>query len=125
MTETNPQTPTVLSPHVEEPIEGLPPGFGEGITGKIAFWIAVSFSAFQLWTAAYGNMPSQVVRAMHVAFLLLLGFALLANLRANTQAGKIWFWTLGGLGFLTGIYNWVEYVPLISHGVGGGYQRAG
>lgn len=114
MTETSQQTPTILSPHVEEPIEGLPAGFGQGITGKIAFWIAVSFSAFQLWTAAYGNLPSQVVRAMHVAFLLLLGFALLANLRATTQAGKIWFWTLGGLGFLTGIYNWVEYVPLIS-----------
>ena len=54
-------------------------------------------------------LPSQVVRAMHVGFLLLLGFGLLANLRAQLAAGKVWFWTLGGLGFLTGLYNWVEY----------------
>ncbi len=113
MTETQHQTTTVISPNVEEPIEGLPPGFGEGIAGKIAFWIAVAFSAFQLYTAAYGALPSQVVRAMHVGFLLLLGFALIANLRAKTTAGKAWFWLLGIVGFLTGIYNWAEYVPLI------------
>ena len=105
---------TVLSPTAEEPIEGLPPGWGEGLAGRMAFLIAIAFSAFQLWTAAYGTLPSQVVRAMHVGFLLLLGFALIANLRAKTQAGKIWFWTLGILGFATGIYNWIEYVPLIS-----------
>lgn len=105
--------PTVLSPEVEEAIEGLPPGFGEGLAGRIAFGIAVAFSGFQLWTAAYGNLPSQVVRAMHVGFLLLLGFALLANLRAKGTVGKAWFWTLGVLGFLTGIYNWVFYFDLI------------
>ena len=54
-------------------------------------------------------LPSQVVRAMHVGFLLLLGFVLIANLRAKTQAGKVWFWSLAVAGFLTGIYNWVFY----------------
>src|SRR4051794_36947214 len=93
--------PTILAP-AEEPIEGLPPGFGEGVAGKIAFGIAVAFSAFQIYAAAYGNLPSQVVRAMHVGFLLLLGFALIANLRARTTAGKAWFWLLGIAGFLTG-----------------------
>ena len=80
-------------------VEGLPPGFGDGLGGQVAFAIAVAFSAFQLYTAAYGNLPSQVVRAMHVGFLLLLGFALIANLRATTPAGKAWFWALGVLGF--------------------------
>ncbi|EHK58888.1 TRAP transporter permease [Allomesorhizobium alhagi] len=109
----NVDTPTILSPSVEEPIEGLPPGFGEGVAGRIVFWIAVSFSAFQLYTAAYGNLPSQVVRAMHVGFLLLLGFALIATLRARTPVGKAWFWTLAILGFLTGVYNWVFYNDII------------
>ncbi|MFU0507909.1 TRAP transporter permease [Pseudaminobacter sp. NGMCC 1.201702] len=113
MTETSQQTQTFLSSEPEEAVEGLPPGFGEGIAGRIAFWIAVTFSAFQLYTAAYGTLPSQIVRAMHVGFLLLLGFALLANLRATTVAGKIWFWLLGALGFATGVYNWVEYNALI------------
>jgi TRAP transporter 4TM/12TM fusion protein len=94
-------------------VEGLAAGFGEGRAGRAAFGIAVAFSAFQLYTAAYGNLPSQVVRAMHVGFLLLLGFALIANLRARTRAAKAWFWTLGMLGFLTGVYNWVFYIDLI------------
>src|SRR5690606_29051221 len=101
-------------PHsAEEPIEGLPAGFGKGILGKAAFWIAFAFSLFQLWSAAYGTLPSQVVRAMHVGFLLLLGFALLGNLVAKTRSGMAWFWALGILGFLTGVYQWVNYVPLI------------
>ena len=27
-------------PEHEEALEGLPPGFGDGLSGKIAFWIA-------------------------------------------------------------------------------------
>ena len=102
------------APHsAEEAIEGLPAGFGDGLSGRIAFWIAFTFSLFQLWTAAYGTLASQVVRAMHVGFLLLLGFVLFGNLVAKTKAGKIWFWTLGVVGFLTGIYNWIFYEELI------------
>ncbi|KKX28325.1 TRAP transporter permease [Rhizobium sp. LC145] len=112
MSATAMQSPN--APHsAEEAIEGLPAGFGEGLTGRIAFWIAFVFTAFQIWTAAYGTLPSQVVRAMHVGFLLLLGFALFGNLVAKTPAGKAWFWGLGIIGFLTGIYNWVFYVDLI------------
>jgi TRAP transporter 4TM/12TM fusion protein len=98
---------------VEAPVEELPPGFGGGLAGRAAFGIAVAFSAFQLWTAAYGSLPSQVVRAMHVGFLLLLGFALIGNLRARSAAGRAWFWALGLLGFGTGLYNWVFYEELI------------
>ena len=63
-------------------------------------------------TAAYGSLPSQVVRAMHVGFLLLLGFACWP-ISKPCRRRQVWFWSLGILGFLTGIYNWVEYVPLI------------
>ncbi|ESY76677.1 C4-dicarboxylate ABC transporter [Mesorhizobium sp. LNHC221B00] len=100
-------------PVAEEQVEGLPPGFGDGIAGKAAFVIAVAFSAFQIYIAAYGSLPSQVVRAMHVGFLLLLGFALIANLRAKSMAAKTIFWTLGALGFGTGLYNWMFYSDLI------------
>ena len=93
--------------------EGLPPGFGAGISGKIAFGTAIAFALFTLWTAAYGALPSQVVRAMHVGFLLLLTFGLVANLVAKTAPAKAFFWALGVAGFLTGIYNWVFYADLI------------
>ncbi|MDO9307186.1 MAG: TRAP transporter fused permease subunit, partial [Mesorhizobium sp.] len=36
-----------------------------------------------------------------------------ANLRAGTAAGKAWFWLLGGLGFSTGVYNWIFYEDLL------------
>ncbi|SMC43922.1 TRAP transporter permease [Rhizobium sp. RU36D] len=109
-TATSSQT---AAPSAEEAIEGLPSGFGTGMAGRAAFWIAVAFSLFQLWTAAYGTLPSQVVRAMHVGFLLLLGFSLFGNLVAKTVAGRVWFWALGILGFATGLYQWVFYQPLI------------
>ncbi|RWO23058.1 TRAP transporter permease [Mesorhizobium sp.] len=113
MTDAHPETPTVLSPTAEAPLERLPPGFGDGFAGKAAFLIAIAFSVFQIYIAAYGSLPSQVVRAMHVGFLLLLGFGLIANLRATSTPAKAAFWTLGLLGFGTGLYNWVFYADLI------------
>jgi TRAP transporter 4TM/12TM fusion protein len=98
---------------VEEIVEGLPPGFGSGAAGRAAFGIAIAFALFQLWAAAYGTLPSQVVRAMHVGFLLLLGFALVGNLVAKSPLTKTLYWLLGGAGFLTGVYNWVFYADII------------
>ncbi|MBZ9870936.1 TRAP transporter permease [Mesorhizobium sp. BR1-1-9] len=112
-TTTDSKPATFHLPVAEEQVEGLPPGFGDGIAGKAAFAIAVAFSVFQIYVAAYGSIPSQVVRAMHVGFLLLLGFALIANLRAKSVPAKTLFWALGVLGFGTGLYNWVFYTDLI------------
>lgn len=112
-TTTDGKSTTFHLPAVEEQVEGLPPGFGDGIAGKAAFLIAVAFSVFQIYVAAYGSMPSQVVRAMHVGFLLLLGFGLIANLRTKSLPAKAIFWSLGALGFGTGLYNWVFYTDLI------------
>jgi TRAP transporter 4TM/12TM fusion protein len=109
---TLPDSPAVLAP-TEDIVEGLPAGFGSGLTGRAAFGIAIAFALFQLWTAAYGTLPSQVVRAMHVGFLLLLGFALVGNLIARNPISKALFWALGIAGFLTGIYNWVFYADII------------
>lgn len=97
----------------EPPLEGLPEGWGAGWAGRAAFLVAIAFSVFQLVTAVYPALPSQVIRAMHVGFLLLLGFGLLANLRASSAAAKVLLWGLGMLGFLTGVYNWIEYAPLL------------
>jgi TRAP transporter 4TM/12TM fusion protein len=97
----------------EERVEGLPPGFGTGLAGRAAFGIAIAFALFQLWTAAYGTLPSVVVRAMHVGFLLLLAFALLGNLMAKTRLGRGMLWALGVAGFLTGVYQWVFYAQIL------------
>ncbi|MBD3788129.1 MAG: TRAP transporter permease [Sphingomonadales bacterium] len=94
-------------------LEGLPPGFGEGLAGKIAFWIAVAFSLFQIFVAAYGKLPSQTIRALHVGFLVLLGCILIANLVSKSTVSKAWYWAIGIAGMGTGIYNWVFYHDLM------------
>ncbi|RJL18174.1 TRAP transporter permease [Paracoccus siganidrum] len=97
----------------EEQIEGLPAGFGEGLPGRIAYWIALTFSLFQIWIAAYGPLASQIVRAMHVGFLLLLGFVLIGNLLARNRVSQGFYWLLGIAGFATGVYNWVFYRDIL------------
>lgn len=101
------------TPSAEEAIEGLPPGFGTGFAGQAAYGIAFAFSLFQIWVAAYGLLASQIVRAMHVGFVLLLGFALIANLLAKSPLSKAFYWTAGILGFGTGLYNWLFYKDLL------------
>ncbi len=86
--------------------------WGHGTPARLAFAIAILFSVFQLWTAAYSPLPSQVVRSVHVGFLLLLTLALLANARPGGVA--FWRdWALGVLGFLLGLYHWVYHDELI------------
>ena len=50
----------------------LPAGWGEGFSGRLLFWIAVLFSSFQIYTAIYAPLATQVQRALHVGFLILV-----------------------------------------------------
>jgi TRAP transporter 4TM/12TM fusion protein len=87
--------------------------FGDDVTGRVIFWIAVTFSCFQIFTAAWAILPSQVVRSVHVGFLLLLLFALIAG---KTPAGSVrylFFWALAIFSFAISLYHWVFYVDLI------------
>ncbi len=87
--------------------------WGKGWPGRVLFGIAVSFSAFQLYTAAYSPLPSQIVRAVHVGFLLLVALGLFAN-RQGPSSFAFWRdWALGALAFLVGLYHWVFYEDLI------------
>lgn len=92
---------------------GIPDGFGSGRTERTLFWIAVAFSTFQIFTAAYSILPSQVVRAVHVGFLLLLVFPLLEAARPEKRGRQILAWVLGLLGVGTAAYQWVFYGDLI------------
>lgn len=82
--------------------------------GKVLFWIAVAFSVYQLASAAHIiNLPSQVVRAFHVGFLVLLTFPLVAAMTGKPLPVRILAWALGILGMSVAFYQWWEYVPLI------------
>ncbi|WP_374655967.1 TRAP transporter permease [Dongia sp.] len=98
--------------------DALAADFPAGREGRLLFWIAFAFSVFQLATAAHAvNLPSQVVRAVHVAFLILLALPLLSAVRNHPPATKALFWLLGGLGMAVGVYQWLFYEDLL--------QRAG
>ena len=47
-----------------------------GMPGTIIALIAISFSLFHLYTAAFGMLPAQQQRAVHLSFVFLLVFLL-------------------------------------------------
>ena len=102
----------VATASAEGPAGPLAAEFGTSWEGRLLFWIAVAFSAYQLATAAHLlNLPSQVVRALHVGFLMLLGLPFVALL--SGRAVKTVSWVLGLLGFAVGLYQWVFYEDLL------------
>ncbi|HUH39282.1 MAG TPA: TRAP transporter permease [Castellaniella sp.] len=72
---------------------------------RAVFWIAVAFSCFQVWTAAYSPISSQVVRAIHVGFVLLMIFSLYPGKVGRT--GVVLSWAVGLIGFGTSFYHWI------------------
>jgi len=92
----------------------LAESFPTSTEGRILFWIAVAFSTFQIATAAHLlDMASQITRAIHVGFLCLLGFPLIAALRGSGQVWRALAWALAAAGVVVALYQWVEYAPLI------------
>src|ERR1700716_2080467 len=106
----------------EEPIKvefdnfehGFPEGFGPGGWGHLAYVIGIAFAVFQLYVAAFNYLPSQVVRGIHVGFLLLMTFGLIGNFTAKSDFGRAMGWLIGGAGFLCGLYQWIFYADLIA-----------
>jgi TRAP transporter 4TM/12TM fusion protein len=93
---------------------GFPEGFGPGWWAHLAYAVGIAFAVFQLYVAAFNYLPSQVVRGIHVGFLLLMTFGLIGNFTARGNAGRAAGWLIGGVGFLCGIYQWIFYADLIA-----------
>nr|WP_244293917.1 TRAP transporter permease [Pannonibacter carbonis] len=89
-------------------------GFPKTTEGRLLFWIAVAFSAFQIATAAHViDMPSQVVRAVHVGFLGLLAFPLIAAARHAAPAFRGLAWLLAAASVSVAAYQWFDYTELL------------
>src|SRR3569833_3566737 len=93
---------------------GFPEGFGPGGWGWLGYATGIAFAVFQLVVAAWNVLPSQVVRGVHVGFLILMTFGLVANFTAKSNAGRTAGWLIGAVGFLCGLYQWVFYADLIA-----------
>src|SRR5438046_4273478 len=85
---------------------GFPPGFGPGGWGYLAYAIGIAFAVFQLYVAVFSYLPTQVVRGIHVGFLLFLSFGLIGNFIDKNDLGRALGWMTGTLGFACVHYHW-------------------
>ena len=86
----------------------------EGAAGTVLFAVAVAFSVFQIWTAAFNPLSSMVVRSVHVGFLMLMTFVLFGIRQDRERRGVPWYdWLLGLTGFAVGLYHYVFETELI------------
>jgi TRAP transporter 4TM/12TM fusion protein len=85
-----------------------------GGEARLVAAIAIAFSTFQMYTAAFNPLSSIVVRSVHVGFLTLLAFVLYPGWRgaARTRV-PVLDWLLGLSAFVLGLYQWVFETDLI------------
>ena len=89
-------------------------GFPPGAWGRALFWLAVLFSTFQIALAAHLiDMPSQIARAVHVGFLMALGFPLLAYAKHMGGIARMLTLIMAGMGIAVTAYQWIEYNDLL------------
>src|SRR5690606_8251576 len=72
---------------------------------KSLFHVALLFSTYQIITAAFHPVSTQVLRAGHVGFLLLMVF-LSYPARGSQRPWQPLAWVLGLAGMATAIYQW-------------------
>lgn len=72
---------------------------------KSLFYVALLFSTYQIVTAAFHPLTSQVLRAGHVGFLLLMIY-LSYPLRGSGRPWQPLAWLLGLAGMATAVYQW-------------------
>jgi TRAP transporter 4TM/12TM fusion protein len=79
---------------------------------RILFYIALAFSVFQVATAGFHLVSSQVLRAVHVGFALLLTF-LIFPARGEGRPNPWMAWVLGALAVAGAAYQWIFEADLI------------
>lgn len=78
-----------------------------GFQLKLVSVIAIIFSFFQLYTGAFGVLPSQLQRSIHLTFVLVLGYLLYPSLKKMRRDRFHWFDIgLACMGGFVGLY-WV------------------
>jgi len=85
-----------MNPTQENTVDAFP---------RVIFWIAVVFSSFQIYTAAFSPLSSQVVRAIHVGFVMLMVFSLYPDMLGKRR--QLLGWILGIVGFTLSFYHWI------------------
>ena len=90
----------------------------KGLTAKIVFIIAVTMSLFHLYTAGFGVLLAHKQRAVHLMFVLVLGFLLYPASKKGKGLSRIpWYdWVLAAIGIMVNTYILVFYEVLVRRG---------
>ncbi|NIZ08495.1 TRAP transporter permease [Pseudooceanicola sp. HF7] len=92
----------------------LAESFPASLMGRFLFWLAVAFSLYQISIAAHViDLPSQVMRAVHVGFLMALGYPLLAIAKGFSPVARAICYVLAAAAVAVAAYQWIEYNPLL------------
>ena len=93
-----------------------------GISRGIVYVIGVGWSVFQVYTAAFGLLPAQLQRSVHLAFAFVLAY-LLFPCRASKGSGRLeWHhYALAAFAGCVGLYLALNYVRIME--AGGDYSQ--
>src|SRR5262245_49341324 len=88
-----------------------------GAVGQLIFWIAVAWSAFQLWYASplpfalgFGILNDTEARSLHLGIALLLGFLCYPAFRGSPRTKVTWYdWILALAAGFAGAYFLLFY----------------
>jgi TRAP transporter 4TM/12TM fusion protein len=88
-----------------------------GIQHWIVYVIAVGFSCFQVYTAAFGLLPAQLQRSIHLAFAFVLVY-LLFPLRTSKYSDRLkWYnYLVAAFAGLVGLYITFNYTRIMEAG---------
>ena len=88
----------------------------------IVYVIGVSWSIFQVYTAAFGLFPAQLQRSIHLAYAFVLTY-LLFPARSSDGTNRLrWYnWALGIFAGYIGLYMAINYMRIME--AGGDYSR--
>ena len=76
-----------------------------GMPRWIVYWIGVAFSCFQVYTAAFGLLPAQLQRSVHLSFVFVLIY-LLFPFRSSKDSDRLrWYdYLLAAFAGFVGLY---------------------
>lgn len=88
-----------------------------GVSRWIVYIIGVAWSCFQVYTAAFGLLPAQLQRSVHLAFAFALTYLLFPARRKGPAGNLKWYnWLLAIFAVYVGLYMALNYTRIMEAG---------
>lgn len=88
-----------------------------GIPRWIVYAIGVGWSVFQVYTAAFGLLPAQLQRSIHLAFAFALAYLLFPFRHSKSSGVLKWYsWVFAAFATFVGLYMAFNYMRIMEAG---------